>query len=225
MFDRYFYRMMGYILLSLVVLGFGSAALVREQNPLELPILFHIHALSYLAWFALFIVQASLIAKGNQRMHVKLGSMSPVLLLAMLATGWMMAVGSFERGVSPIPDISIEQFMAFPLFDLLGLIVFYGLAIFRRSDAVFHKRAMLLALIAIMDPATARFGMTIGVPPFPLIASIALVCLVMWHDRKSLSRVHLVTWLGFIWIFLRLGFVFGFAASDTWASIANVLFS
>ena len=219
-----FYQYMGIILLLLVLIGFGSAAIVRGQNPLALPLLFHIHGISYLLWFSLFIFQASLIGRDNKTLHMTLGKLSPLLILALLVTGWLMAVASYHRGVSPIPNIDIQQFVAFPFFDLLGLVLFYGFALAKRKDAAFHKRAMLLALIAIMDPATARIGMTIGFPPFPLIAAILLVGAMIWHDRKVLGKVHFITWFGLIWIFLRLGFVFGIAATEDWALIAEGLF-
>lgn len=220
-----FYQKMGFILLGLVLMGFGSAAIVRGNNPLTLPLLFHVHALTYLAWFGLFILQASLIGNGKRGLHKVLGMTSPILVIAMVISGWMMAMSSYNRGISPIPDISIQQFMAFPFFDLVGLVVFYGLALLNRANAEFHKRAMLLALVAIMDPATARMGIIIGIPPFPLLASLILVGSVMWHDRRVLQGIHVVTWIAFAWIFLRLGFVFGFGATDTWRNFATTLFS
>jgi hypothetical protein len=215
---------MGVLLFGLVIAGFGLAALDRGMNPIELPLLFHLHGIVYVSWFGLFILQASLIGRNNKALHINLGKLSVVIVTVMLATGWLMAKGSFDRGVSPIPNISIQQFMAFPVFDLFGLVVFYSLALAKRFDAEFHKRAMLLALIAIIDPAVARIGLTIGFPPFPLVASILLVGVLIWHDRKVGSQVHLITWFGLIWIFLRVGFVFGFAATDLWASVANSLF-
>jgi hypothetical protein len=220
-----FYQGMGVLLLSLVVIGFGLAALIRQQSPLDLPITFHMHAAVYLAWFGLFIFQASLIGNNNKALHMKLGQLSIILVIGMVLMGWIMAQSSFNRGISPIPDISIQQFMAFPVFDLFGLLLFYSLALFKRFDAEFHKRAILFASIAIMDPATARIGYVIDVAPFPIIASLLLVAAVIWHDRKVLSRVHIITWFGLLWVFLRVGFVFGFAATDLWANIANALFA
>ena len=221
---RPFYKNMGIVLLFLVVAGFGAAAIVRGQNPLDLPLLFHVHGITYLLWFGLFIFQASLIGRDNRALHITLGKFCPILLLALVITGWLMADGSYQRGISPIPDISIQQFMAFPLFDLVGLILFYTLAVTKRQDAVFHKRAMLLAFIAIMDPATARIGLVIGFPPFPVFASILLVGAMIWHDRKVINQVQLITWFGFAWIFLRLVFVFGIASTEAWGQFADRLF-
>ena len=46
----FFYRNMGILLLALVLSGFGLAAIGNDASPLELPLLFHIHAFSYLAF-------------------------------------------------------------------------------------------------------------------------------------------------------------------------------
>ena len=219
-----FYRVMGFVLFGLVIAGFGFAAILRGQNPFELTLIFHLHGIVYLCWFVLFIVQVSLIGN-NKALHMSLGKLSLVIVALMLITGWLMARGSFERGVSPIPDMSIQQFMAFPLFDLLGLLVFYSLGLLRRFNADFHKRAMLLSLIAIIDPAVARIGISIGFAPFPLVASLLLVGAVIWHDRAISNRVHMITWFGFAWIFIRVAFVFGIASSKLWADVANSLFS
>ena len=220
-----FYKLMGMVLLVLVITGFGISAIVRELNPVELPLLFHVHAIVYLAWFTLFIVQVYLIGANNRELHKRLGQFSVIIILAMLVSGWMMAQGSYDRGISPIPDISIQQFMAFPIFDLIGLTLFYSLAIANRSNAEFHKRAMLLTGLAILDPAVARVGIIVGFPPFPLVASILIVGAVMWHDRKVLDKIHAITWFAFAWIFIRLGFVFGVASTDAWSNLANSLFS
>jgi hypothetical protein len=219
-----FYRVMGLVLLGLVISGFGIAAILRGQSPFELSLIFHLHAIVYLCWFALFIIQVSLITS-NKALHIRLGKLSLVIVTLMLVTGWLMAKGSFVRGVSPIPGMSIQQFMAFPFFDLLGLVVFYGLGLARRFDADFHKRAMLLSLIAIIDPAVARIGINIGFAPFPLVASLLLVGAVIWHDRTTSNRVHMITWFGFSWVFIRVGFVFGVASSNSWANVANALFA
>lgn len=88
---------MGLIMLILVISGFGSAALVRGLNPLTLPPLFHVHAVSYIAWFGLFLVQASLIGANKRALHIKLGQVSLLLVIAMLTSGWLMAQGSYGR--------------------------------------------------------------------------------------------------------------------------------
>ncbi len=214
-----FYPIMGAVMLLLVIIGFGSAALERGTNPLELPLIVHLHGVIFLSWFGLFIVQASLIGRDRRALHMRLGKFSPILLFLMLLTAIPMVGDTLKRGVSPIPNISIEQFAASPISDLTGLVLFYSLALVRRSDAAFHKRAMLLALVAIMDPATARIGIAFGVPPLPLLASLGLIGALIWHDRRVFGRVQAITWFGLCWILLRPAFVFGFAATDLWTGM------
>ena len=72
-----FFITIGLILFAFVCLGFGSAAIERSQNPIELPMLYHIHGVSYLLWFTLFATQAALISKENKRLHMTLGKWSP----------------------------------------------------------------------------------------------------------------------------------------------------
>ena len=220
-----FYLGMGVVMTLLVISGFGMAAIGRGLNPAELPLLFHLHGVTYLLWCGLFVTQASLIGRQHVSVHRKLGTISPVIVIAMLVTGWLMAKGSYARGISPIPDMSVEQFMSFPFADLVSLALFYGLAIGGRKNALFHKHAMLLAFIVIMDPPTARLGMSIGFPPFPLLACAALVGALLWHDRKVHQSIHLVTWLGVAWLIFRPVFVFGIAGSEAWAGFATTLFS
>ena len=221
--DR-FYLKMGLLLLALVVLGFGSAAIERGSNPADLPLIYHLHGLSYLLWFSLFIFQSSLINNRNYALHKKLGYASPLVLGSMLVTGIVVATASYERGTSPVPGTSIQQFLAFPLADLLGLTVFYAMGVITRGKALFHKHCMLMACIAIMDPALARFSFSLGFAPLAILLHAGLVGLVIFHDRRTDGKVHPVTWMGLAFVILRIVFIFGLAATPVWASLMNHIF-
>ena len=116
-----FYFKMGLLLLALVIAGFGGAAMVRGGSPLELPLLFHMHGLVFIAWFLLFINQARLIGKRSYDSHKTMGLLSLILVAGMLTTGVMIAAESYSRGTSPVPNVSIQQFMAFPLDAALSV--------------------------------------------------------------------------------------------------------
>lgn len=220
-----FYFNMGLLLLVLVFAGFGSVLLTKENSISSFPPLFHFHALSYIIWFGLFIFQAHLIGSNNRQLHKKLGYSSVVIVILMLVTGFLMASHSYQRGISPIPDITIQHFLAFPLIDLFGLLFFFSLAILNRHNAVFHKHAMLMTSIAVMDPAIARLALSFGFPPAALIMHIALVLIVLFHDRRLHNKVHFVTWLGFGWVILRIAFIFGVGATNGWANMMNSIFA
>ena len=220
-----FYFKMGLLLLGLVFLGFGSAMFTGGKSPFELPFVFHVHAFVYIAWFVLFILQTKLISQHNYSLHKNLGYSSVFIVLAMILTGLLMSASSFERGISPVPDTTIEQFMSFPLVDLSGLLIFYLLGVINRSNAIFHKHCMLVCSIAIMDPATARLAFSIGLPPLTLLIHIGLIVLVLIYDKRSAGKIHIITWLGLAFVILRLVFIFTVGGTEAWASLMNSVYA
>lgn len=221
--NRFFVNM-GILLLFLVIVGFGSAMFSSDTNPLTLPILYHIHAIFYLAWFSLFIIQARLIGFKKFARHKTLGYSSIFVIIGMLVTGIMMSAHSYVRGVSPVPDITLQNFLAFPMIDALGLVIFFSLGVLNRHNPNFHKHCMLIMSIVIMDPAIARLAMSLGFMPAALLIHIGLVVLVIWRDKRVDRRVHLITWLGLSWVILRLVFIFVVGATTGWASLMDMLF-
>jgi hypothetical protein len=219
-----FYFNMGLLMLALVVAGFASAAVVRGSSPLELPTLFHVHGLVFIAWFLFFINQARLIGNHSYAQHKKLGLFSLVIVAAMLVTGTMMAGVSFQRGISPVPDTTIQQFMALPLADLFGLLLFYTLGVLNRGNGLFHKHCMLMAGISIMDPGIARIAIVIGFMPIAMLLHLGLVGIVMVHDRRTNGAIHVITWAGLAFVILRLVFIFTVGASSQWASLMDGIF-
>jgi len=201
---------MGVLLLGIVFLGFGSAMLVGQV---------------FIAWFILFILQTRLVSTKNFQLHKRLGYSSIALVAAMLVTGFLMSATSFTRGTSPIPDTTIQQFMSLPLLDLTGLVIFVTLGILNRSKADLHKHCMLMASIAIMDPALARFTMSLGVPPLAILLHIVLVVMVIVYDKRNAGTVNIITWLGLVFVVLRTVFIFTIASTPNWAVLMNALYS
>lgn len=219
-----FYFNMGLLMLALVIAGFGSAAFVRGTSPLELPLLFHLHGAIFIAWFLLFINQARLIGIDAYVHHKRLGYASLILATMMIVTGVLMAAASYQRGFSPVPDVTLQQFMAFPLIDISGFLIFYSLGVFNRGNGLFHKHCMLMAGIAILDPALARMAIAIGAIPLALVLHVGLVGIVMVHDRRTAGGIHVITWAGLAFVILRLVFIFTIAASGAWASLMDGIF-
>lgn len=219
-----FYFNMGLLLLSLVIIGFGSVMIITGRTPDDFPIVFHLHGAAYIAWFLLFIVQAKLIGQSNYDLHKKLGYSSLAILAAMLVTGFLVAASSYARGTSPVPDTTIQNFLAFPMIDLMGLTIFYILGVLNRKNALFHKHAMLITSIAIMDPAIARIAISLGVMPLALLLHIGLIILVMLHDSKTQGRIHFITWMGLAYVVLRVVFIFTIGATEQWAALMDSMF-
>ena len=178
-----------------------------------------------LALFGLFVFLAQFIGKNNRCLHKKLGYSSVVVVAGMLLTGFMMATHAYSRGISPILNMTVQQFLAFPVIDLLGLSLFFGFAVLKRNKPIVHKHCILLAYIVIVDPAIARLAFVLEFPPAALLIHSALVGLVIIHDRRTYGKVHPVIWIGLGWVFLRVTFILSIGVSDGWATMMNVFFS
>jgi hypothetical protein len=100
------------LLLALVILGFGLAALSRGTHPLDLPVLFHIDGLTYITWVVCF--SSSPYRQWNRGLHKKLSYSSVIVIAYMLVIGFMVATHSYEKGVLP----TVQQFVVFPVINL-----------------------------------------------------------------------------------------------------------
>jgi hypothetical protein len=219
-----FYFQVALLLLGLVIIGFSMPVIFFDRSPFELPLLFHIHGITYLAWFSLLVYQAQLIGQRNYGRHRLTGYVGLLVYLAMLVTGFLMAGHVYDRGTSAIPDMSVYQFLAFPMMDLVGLLLFLGIGFLNRNRAIFHKHAMLIGSIAIMDPALARISFVLGFPPLALVLHLCLIALVIIHDRRQYNKVHLLTWLGLCYIIVRISFIFTVATTEHWAAFMTTIF-
>lgn len=219
-----FYSGMGLLLLALVIVGFGVATILRGNAPLDFPLYIHVHAVTFMAWLVLYIYQVNLIGQKNYRLHRRLGYLSILIMSVMLITGVMMMNYAYHRGLSPIPNTNVQQFLMYPAMDLVGLLSFYVLGVVNKHKGVFHKHCMLLATIAIMDPALGRIAEVTHIPPLGLLLHFGLVGLVVLHDRKVAGSIHLITWLGLLFVLLRVAFLFSIGATDAWETLMDNLF-
>jgi uncharacterized membrane protein YozB (DUF420 family) len=118
--------------------------------------LVHLHGWSFFGWYALFIVQATLVRSRNVRLHRTLGGWSVALAAVMVVTG-MIVVGVQMRDAlaATEPGFWIEAGPA--VWSTLVLFAgFYVAALLRRRDTPMHKRLMVVASAAGMGAATFR---------------------------------------------------------------------
>ena len=96
----------------------------------------------------------------------------------------------------------------------------------RRRQAGWHKRAMLSAMLVLVDPAIGRFPIA---PPvlaghaFLSVVAIAAFVPLVIHDRRNLGHLHPVTKLALIMVCAMHLIRIGFLATGAWAPIAHHL--
>ena len=198
--ERRFYLGMGIVIFLIMFAGFAPSFYLRGMVPpyrpyLPMSMTVLLHGLLFTGWLALFVAQASLVSARRPDIHRRLGLAAFLLLPAMVAVGFLAALGGVARHSGP-PDLSPLTWLAVPLFDIpvfTGLIV---AALYKRRDPQAHKRLMLCALISLTPPGTGRLPGLQEMLTFPVVVVgaqvLLLAALAIW-DLRSRGRVHPVT--------------------------------
>ncbi len=176
--------------------GFGLEPFRGRVDFGALPATVYIHAALGTAWCALAIAQPWLIARGDWRLHRRLGWGGAVLALALVATGIWTTLGAISSGrQSPAAFVMV--------INIGGLIPFAALVVAgirarRRSD--WHRRLLSCATVLAVAPAWARILPMVDLGPLalPILVAVSLATIV-WgaiHDRRAHGRVHPAWYFG-----------------------------
>jgi len=204
--ERKFYTRMAFLLVALVLLGFGPSFYLRNivpayprPNP-TLPLAVILHGTVFTAWMALIVVQTQLISARRHEMHMQLGKLGMLLAIAMIPVMYLTAVWQVARANQP-PFTDPLTWTIVPLAVIIpfAIVVWNGWA--RRRDVQSHKRLMLsAAIMVVMGPAIGRLPIapptTLGMS-IVLLLGLALFIPLFVRDRRTLGHVHPATMLGF----------------------------
>jgi len=227
--ERAFFSAMAAAILFAVVVGFARTYFLRPVLPVPTPAplgltpLVHLHGLLFTGWAALLFVQARLVAAKRVDLHRRLGLAGVVMAALMVGIGTLTAIHAVLRGVAPF-GMDPRRFLIVPLFAVGLFAVFVVAGVRARRDPQSHKRLMLLATIALLPPAIARWVLQLGLgPPVVLaIATLFLVPMVVW-DWKTRRRLHPVTLWGGLLLVIAGPLRLVLARTDGWLAIADWL--
>ena len=229
--DRKFYTGMAIAMLFTALVGFsrtyflglisGHATTITGRVPNATV---HLHALLFMSWLVLFIVQTSLVATHRVKVHRKLGYFGVALAAAMIVVGGRTAVEAARLGAVP-PGNDPWTFTAIPFGDITTFAVFFLGAVLWRNDKDKHKRLMILATTCLMSAALVRWPGVLRVGP---LASYGLTLLfpiaAVVYDRWSRGRVHPVYWWGLALIVVGVPVRVVLLGSPAWGHAMRSLF-
>jgi hypothetical protein len=207
-----FFMTMAVLLLAIAVVGFAPSFYLKIffSTP-ALPWYLTVHGAVVTAWFALLVAQTALIATDRTAVHRRLGVFTVITgIVLILVTFYVVlnAAASFkERDLTPRPSIELIVLFDLGILVVFSILLWVGIS-FRNRPAV-HKRAMLLASIAIVIPAFGRiprwavFAGGLGPILGPIVGFLPLLLLsAMWiHDVSTDKRVHATTAWGSALVF------------------------
>ncbi len=216
--EHKFFAIASWLLGILTIGGFGLNALMGRSS-FNVPLVYHLHAIIFMSFVALYVAQATLAARGNIALHMRLGQVSVILIPLMLFAGvWL----TFEtlRILGGPPFFGQSEFLIVNIFHLAGFggLAFAALRMRKRPD--WHKRLMFGAMATVSAPGIARLlPLPFMVPwVFPILfAVVALFPLAgMLTDRSVHGRIHPAWWWAILVPFAGLALGEAIGATD-WA--------
>ena len=181
-----------------VVLGF-STQLAMGRSTFASPPRVHIHAVVFMGWVAIFLVQSQLATRGPLALHRKLGWLATGWVGLMVVMGFVVTFAMARAGHVPFFFRPQQFVIADPLTVLAFAAMTYA-AIARRKQTDWHARLHICAMALITGPAFGRLL------PMPLLAPYAFECagiatLIfplagMIRDKRHLGRVHPAWFVG-----------------------------
>lgn len=195
--DDVFFTTLSVLMLLFVLIGFAPSYFLKGAVFAHLPsVLVHLHGAVFSSWIILFVVQSSLVASGNIRLHRKLGVLGAVIAGLMVVLGILAPIGTLRRGAE-LPSFFTPA--SFLIDNVIGIIIFgayVAVAIWQRNNQKVHKRLLLIANVMLMPPALSRIPLV--QQHFFLVPAICLgiVGLLFVYDLFTWRRPLLVTVLG-----------------------------
>jgi len=181
---------MAVITVLTVLVGFARTYYLKPfRGAPPLPLLIHLHAAIFTTWLLLFLTQTTLVASGRVNIHRRLGVAGAALAAAMVVFGFLTAIAGARHGLTIGPLDPLGSLIV-PVVDIGRFAVLVSAGLLCRRDAEWHRRLMLLAMVALTDPAIGRFplvGSSIG---FEMALMTLFVLAGPVNDWLVRGRVH-----------------------------------
>jgi hypothetical protein len=187
-----FFLIMALIMAATIAAGF-TLNLAMARSTFAVPLAYHVHALVFFAWVALYLAQAWTISRGKRKPHQRLGKLAYLLIPAMIVMGLTISVVSLRRTGGPF-FFDQNEFLFSNTLLLLLFAVFAFAALRARRYSGWHRRLMLMAMTVLTGPGIGRLlPMPLLIPNAWLIGqAVTLIFPIigMIHDWRTQGRVH-----------------------------------
>jgi hypothetical protein len=177
---------------TVIIAGF-STQVAMGRSTFNSPPLVHAHAIMFMGWVTIYLLQNILVTTDHMAVHRRLGWIAAGWIIPMIVLGFAVTLAMVRRGQVPF----FFRPLHFLLFDPLSLLTFAGLtgsAILLRNRTEWHRRLHLCGMAMLMGPG---FGRLLPMPllqPWAWEASFAAGLIFpligVGYDLKRSGRVH-----------------------------------
>ena len=189
--ERFFLR--GAIVMTAVIIAGFSLQLAMGRSTFASPLRVHAHAIAFMGWVAIYLLQNIFVATDRMALHRRLGWIAAVWMVPMVVLGCVVTVAMVRLGHVPF----FFRPLQFLIFDPVAVFTFAGLtiaAILLRRRTEWHRRLHFCGMTILLAPA---FGRLLPLPllqPWAWEAAYAATILFplagAWADMRRSGRVH-----------------------------------
>lgn len=145
----------GAIAMAFVIVAGFSFHLAAGRSTFTSPIPVHAHAIVFMGWVVLYLLQNIFVTTGRKALHRRLGWLATGWIVAMIVLGCIVTVAMVRSGRVPF----FFQPLHFLIFDPMMVFAFAALtvaaiALRRRTD--WHRRLHFCAMSMLVGPGLSR---------------------------------------------------------------------
>lgn len=152
--DERFFLYAAFCMTLVIVAGF-STDLAMGRSTFYSPPLVHAHAIIFMGWVTIYLLQNIFVATGRMALHRRLGWVAAGWIVPMIVLGFGVTIAMVRRGQVPF----FFRPLHFLVFDPLTLVTFAALtgsAILLRNQTEWHRRLHLCGMAMLMGPGFGR---------------------------------------------------------------------
>lgn len=190
--DERFFLRAAIVMTAIIVTGF-SLHLAMGRSTFASPVRVHAHAILFMGWVAIYLLQNIFVATGRIDLHKKLGWIAAVWLVPMVVSGFVVTVAMVRGGTVPF----FFQPLQFLIFDPVAILAFAGLtvaAILLRRRTEWHRRLHFCGMTILLAPAFGRLLPLPFLQPWAWEATVAVTMLFpivgALSDIRRSGRAH-----------------------------------
>lgn len=183
----------GAVAMAAVLFAGFSLQLAMGRSSFSAPLMVHAHAVVFMGWVVIYLLQNTLVATGRIALHRRLGWLAAVWIAPMLVLGCAVTFAIVRRGHVPF----FFKPLQFLVFDPVSLFTFAGLtgaAILLRRQTDWHRRLHFCGMTILLGPGLGRLLPMPLLAPWAWEATVAVSLLFplagMWADKRRNGRVH-----------------------------------
>jgi hypothetical protein len=142
--------------MTMVIIAGFSTQLAMGRSTFYSSPLVHAHAIMFVGWVTIYLMQNIFAASGRMALHRRLGWVAAGWIIPMIILGFGVTIAMVRRGQVPFFFLPVH----FLIFDPLSLVTFAALtgsAILLRNKTDWHRRLHLCGMAMLMGPGFGRF--------------------------------------------------------------------